>query len=125
MSANCPTCGRKMPVAKPSKAESPVDLSQMTDRELFAHYKRIAHIKDVRFMAERARMSPELAHRVTLLLMRAEAGLSRADTLREHAANLAIWRQERADAERMAAIANGTWTVDDRKYGTQPTEQVA
>ena len=52
----CPTCGRKLPTAKPAKATTPilsdadVDTSTMDLKTLFAHYRATAPLEDVRFM---------------------------------------------------------------------------
>lgn len=97
MAACCPTCGRKLPAPK-TQATEPIPTSEMTDRELFAHYRKTAHIGDVAFMLNNARMSDPLRVKVAALL-EAAPRLGRSETLRLHMRNLAEWRIEREAAE--------------------------
>lgn len=89
----CPSCGRKMPAPKPAPAVSgPIDTSQMSDREVFAYYKKTSHIEDVRFMLAHAEPMPAALYAIVSDLLRRAPSMPRADVLREHAYNLALWR---------------------------------
>ena len=83
----CPCCGHTYTNRKP-KAVQPVDTSQLSDREVYAHYKRIAHIEDVRFFAAIWSQPTVLA-----LLADAENGLSRTDTIKRLVMLHAQWRR--------------------------------
>ena len=84
----CPCCGHTYASTRKPKAVQPVDTSKMSDREVYAHYKRIAHVEDVRFFA---RVYPTPA--VLGLLAAAEAGLNRSETLRQLVRLQAEWRR--------------------------------
>ena len=92
----CPCCGHTYQNArKPKAVPPPVDTSQLSDREVYAHYKRIAHVEDVRFFA---RVYPTPA--VLALLSAAETGLNRSETLRQLVRLQAEWRR-----------ATNPWTI--------------
>jgi hypothetical protein len=47
MTAACPCCGRAYP--KPKAARPDVTVANLSDRDMFAYYKRTAPVEDVRF----------------------------------------------------------------------------
>lgn len=80
-----------------------VDTSAMTDAQLFAHFKRIAVVEDLRFFLRVGQLSPELRARAEAI-----AKPTRQDITELRAA----WRLERLAAERAAgvpAIGSPAW----------------
>lgn len=90
----CPTCGRCMtPTLRRKAAPRPdTDTAALSDVQLFAHYKATSHIGDVRFFVART-ADPVLAARGEALLLEAEAGLKKADTLRQLHRLQDAWRR--------------------------------
>lgn len=84
----CPTCGRalaKAPKRATEGALTPELRAGMTDAEVFAHYKRTAHVEDVRRFYRFGiveRMPKEIQEAFDALLADVEAGLPRATTYR-------------------------------------------
>ena len=100
----CPCCGR--PVRRPRHTPVPteplpVDTSQMSDAELFRHFKRTAPVEDLRFFLRHARVSRELRADGDALLAagcRDTGGtISRSEWYRRLTALQDRWRRETAD----------------------------
>lgn len=96
---NCPHCGTHIEPTrkkKPITVSAPVDTTALSDKALYAYYKRTSHIEDVRFFADRtvAQIGRNRIHEDTLSLLRAaEQGLPRAETLRQLTALHDAWRR--------------------------------
>lgn len=93
----CHACGRALPKPKaPTAVSGPVDTSTMSIPELFAHYKRLAPLEDLRFLLL-AEMSAELRSRIATALTNAKA-----PTPKDVSALRDAWRMESAAADRAA-----------------------
>ena len=103
----CPGCGRPLRRPRPTPrasldAASPVDTSQLSDREVYRHFHRTAPVEDLRFFLRHARVSPDLRDEGEALLAlgcRDTGGsLARADWYRRLTALQDRWRGETAKA---------------------------
>jgi len=105
--ACCPTCGQTLKAARltvPRKPQNdgPIDTSELTDAQLFAHYKRTAIAWDLAFFL-RLDISPAL---------RAHAESITKPTAKDISALRTLWRIERqtADMERgIPSIGSPRW----------------
>lgn len=91
----CPTCGRAYAPKRPKADPVDVDTSQMTNAEIFAHYKRIAPVEDLRFFLRVGTLSPELRARAEAVTKPTPAILAELRT---------AWRIERLQAHKAAGI---------------------
>ena len=95
----CACCGQTIKAIKPSDI-APRDTSTMSDAEVFAYYKRIAPLEDVRFWIKNARMSAALRDRFIAL----ELTGNLAKIKRELPALQAEWRKESNVRERLEQL---------------------
>lgn len=101
----CPSCGRPIRRARntPPGAEFTelVDTSQLSDAELFRHFRRTAPVEDLRFFLRHARLSPALRADGDALLAagcRDTGGmLTRSQWYRQLTSLQDRWRRETAD----------------------------
>ena len=104
MSANCPTCGRKLPAAKPSQpilSDADVNTAAMDLKTLYAHYKATAPLEDVRFFLRIGSLSPAVrAGLETLELAILHTTPTRAAIYREYGRLQDLWRKESNDRDR-------------------------
>ena len=95
MKYTCPHCGQSFEQSSSKrKALATVvsnDTATMTTAQVYAHYKRAAHIEDVRFFSQHCN-EPTIANQAIALLYDAEHGLSRAETLRRLTRLQESWR---------------------------------
>ena len=95
----CPTCGRRMPCARPPHTErAEHSTSDMTKRELYAYYKRTAPASDLAFTRRNA--SPELQAAIDTIEKPTPADAARVRERR---------RIELAEAERAAGPSD--WII--------------
>ena len=92
----CITCGRALPKPRPAKAEI-VDVSAMSDADLFAHYRRTAPMEDLKFFLRVAEMSPGLRADAETMLNGPK--LPRTEHYRRLCNLQDRWREERNQAE--------------------------
>jgi len=91
---NCPCCGRAYPKAK---ATPVVNVAELSEKDMFAYYKRTAPVENVRFQL-RLHLSPELRAGYTALLEQLEhqGGKASAQTNREYLRLQEQWRMRPA-----------------------------
>lgn len=95
----CECCGQTIK-AKRERVVMPANTADMTDAQLYAHYKKTSPVEDVRFFLTHTRLSHELAHTGTILLIAAQNGLKRSDVLWQLACLQDEWRRASNAAER-------------------------
>ena len=90
MTLTCPCCGRAYP--KP-KAAPVVDVASLSDKEMFAYFKRTAPVENVRFLL-RLGLAPEVRDAADALLeqLTDNAGKATADTNRAYLRLQEMWR---------------------------------
>jgi len=96
----CPHCGHTWSASsKPKSIAQPSDTATLTVEQLYAHYKKTAHIEDVRFFVG-ATADKAIGNQAIVLLAEAEHGLNRAETLRRLTRLQQSWRErERPPAD--------------------------
>jgi hypothetical protein len=110
----CPTCGRKFTTRK---AQSVTDPATLTDRELFAHYKRTAPHADLAFWVNGGPYAPDVDRAFAALLLECfdsnnELRIQRTEFYRRLNAAKALWRKWSNDEQRKAgdpAIGSPEW----------------
>jgi hypothetical protein len=110
---SCPCCGRAF---RPSKAAAAVNPSHLSDADVFAYYKRIAPVEDVRFQLRLRSLPAEVRAGFEALLMTLESqgGKATPATKREYARLHQLWRetsQQRAPRVRIPAGRSG-WIIE-------------
>ena|SRR5712691_867158 len=65
----CVTCGRPFAVVKPAKLAKPVDTAELSDKALYAAYRKSAPEEDLRFFLRYAVLSFELRTAAGALLV--------------------------------------------------------
>lgn len=98
---HCPTCGRKF---ARKQAQTTVNTAEMTDAELYAHFKKTAPVEDLAFFLRN--LGPEISPE-----LRAHAEAITAPTKADMSRLRCAWRRERnledqRLADRPAAIPN-------------------
>jgi hypothetical protein len=91
MSTNsCPCCGRAFPKAKLTPV---VNVAELSEKDMFAHYKRTAPVENVKFQL-RLGLSPDLRAGYTALLEQLEhqGGKASPATNREYLRLQELWR---------------------------------
>jgi len=107
----CPTCGQSIRRRRPTVAAIPagVDPSQLSDAELYRHYRRIAPVEDLRFFLRHARLSADLRALGNALLTdgcRDTGGtVSRKEWYRRLTALQDRWRQDARRQDIAAPLA--------------------
>lgn len=99
----CPTCGRKYAKA----VTTDLHPSEMGNLELFAYYKRIAPIEDLKFFLKHAEMTSELRSLAEALLSEGPHTMTRALWNRRMSALHAQWRAEHNLFEQANRIVKG------------------
>ncbi len=89
----CPSCHQAYPKPKAVKVVAAVDLATLSQKELFAYYKRTAPVEDVRFML-RVTLSDGLRERVQALADAAPT-MTRTNVYKALVLLQAAWRGER------------------------------
>ena len=104
----CPCCGRAFPKAK---AAPVVNVSELSEKDVFAYYKRTAPVENVRFQL-RLNLSPDVRAGYDALLERliANAGKATADTNREYLRLQEVWRMTARARVTMPAGRSG-WMI--------------
>lgn len=111
MNSCCPTCGRKLTIAKTSKPVATVNMADLTDTQLFAHYKKTALLGDVRFVLGKT-LSADLRWSFEQLEHQIVGGLSRVDAYKQYVHLQAAWRYESNARDRalcIPAIGTSEW----------------
>jgi len=78
---SCPCCGRAYPKAK---AAVVVNTAELSEKDLFAHYKRTAPVEDVKFRLRLSSLSPDVRQGFERLLVTLEAQGGKATTATKH-----------------------------------------
>lgn len=101
----CPTCGRKLTAAKrtTSAITAAIATADMSNKELFAYYKKTAALGDVRFMLAKT-LSADLRARFADLERDVVGGLGRVDAYRQYVNLQADWRAESNARDRAAGV---------------------
>ena len=108
----CPGCGR--PIRRPrdtarSIDSAPVDVSRLSDADVYRHFKRTAPVEDLRFFLRHAQLSPELRADGDALLVagcrESNGTLTRAEWYRRLTALQDRWRRDTADDPRQDVSA--------------------
>jgi hypothetical protein len=107
MSTNaCPCCGRAYPKAKANRIASLaqfVNTADMSEKELFAHYKRTAPVEDVLFQLRLQSLPYAIrsAYMALLETLRNNGGKATPDTKREYLRLQQVQRELRERAPRL------------------------
>ena len=109
---SCPCCGRAFPKAKTAPV---VNVSELSEKDMFAYYKRTAPVENVRFQL-RLNLSPELRAGYTALLetLENQGGKASAQTNREYLRLQEAWRISR-DRSEPRADATSEWAIPRRR----------
>lgn len=100
MPERCPHCQQTIKRPKPRLVVS-TNTAELSDAELFKHYRKIAPIEDVKFWLQNAVMSDGLRGAFQALKDAAElTSIPRADFYRQLTALQALWRKESNIRER-------------------------
>ncbi len=118
----CPHCHRPMP--KPKLVTSTPAKSDMTDAQLYAHYKQTAPLADLAFWLRTAELSPTLRAGFDALgVVATNTTIPRPAFYRQLTALQDLWRQESNARERQEhldagqILISGFWT--DREEVTE------
>lgn len=105
----CPTCHRPLSTPKRPILVAPVNTAQMSDAELYAHYKKTDRIETLRFWIRNAvSMSPELRSGFEAFYASVQTITITPQAFEREFLNLrSTWRRERDAAERQALIDAG------------------
>jgi hypothetical protein len=101
MSTNsCPCCGRAYPKAKLAPV---VNVAELSEKDMFAYYKRTAPVEDVKFQLRLASLPAEIraGYEALLEALTNMAGKATPDTRREYLRLQQVQRELRERAPRL------------------------
>jgi hypothetical protein len=89
---NCPCCGRALPKTKAPKV---VNVAELSDRDVFAYYKRTAPVENVKFQLRLTSLSADVRSGYETLLAQLEqqGGKDSQVTKREYLRLQQAWRE--------------------------------